>query len=433
MIIGLTLFSMFFGAGNLIFPPFLGAQAGTNTWIAMAGFAVTAIGFPILGVAAVARSGGLLSLAGRVHPKFAFFFTLLIYLSIGPCLAIPRTASTSFEMAIVPFIGDNWSLSSAQAVYSVVFFTIACILAMRPDKLSDRLGKVLTPCLLVLIAAVFLGCVIHPLGQYGVPEAQYVSAPLIKGFLEGYLTMDTIAALNFGIIISLNIKAMGIVEEKYVIRETIKAGMIAGIVLLAVYGGLAHIGAVAGGTFGVVENGARVLTLVVRSLFGNGGMVLLAIIFFIACLNTCVGLLSCCSKYFCTMISGIRYGGWVVIFAVISVVISNIGLNKILELSVPVLNAIYPVAIVLIVLSFMDPFIKRYRYAYPAGIFMTGVVSVTAALEQSGIVLPVLTKGLHMLFLYEVGLEWMMPAVAGTLLGIIISLKPGGGKGSNRS
>ncbi|MEF9917597.1 MAG: branched-chain amino acid transport system II carrier protein, partial [Lachnospiraceae bacterium] len=107
LLIGITLFSMFFGAGNLIFPPYLGAQAGSLTWIAFLGFAISAIGLPILGVIAVAKSGGLSVLAGRVHPLFAPVFTLLIYLSIGPCLAIPRTASTSFEMAAVPFLPEG--------------------------------------------------------------------------------------------------------------------------------------------------------------------------------------------------------------------------------------------------------------------------------------------------------------------------------------
>ncbi len=191
VLVGLTLFSMFFGAGNLIFPPFLGAMAGQNTWTAMAGFALTAVGFPILGVAAVAGSGGLTALGSRVHPRFAFVFTLLIYLSIGPCLAIPRTASTSFEMAVKPFVEAG---TGAQLLYSAVFFAIAFLVALRPDRLTQRLGKVLTPCLLVLIVILFLGCLIHPAGAYGIPRGQYAAGPFSKGFLEGYLTMDTIAA-----------------------------------------------------------------------------------------------------------------------------------------------------------------------------------------------------------------------------------------------
>ena len=175
LLVGFTLFSMFFGAGNLIFPPFLGAQAGVMTWKAMSGFLLSAVGLPVLGVAAVALSGGIGKLAGRVHPAFAFLFTLLIYLSIGPCLAIPRTSSTSFEMTVFPVLkqlgvsfnstvrGTGFTVQTmAQFGYSVVFFTAAMAVAFRPDKLTDRLGKILCPTLLVLISVIFIGCLVWP-------------------------------------------------------------------------------------------------------------------------------------------------------------------------------------------------------------------------------------------------------------------------------
>ncbi|MEG2455914.1 MAG: branched-chain amino acid transport system II carrier protein, partial [Oscillospiraceae bacterium] len=194
LLIGFTLFSMFFGAGNLIFPPFLGAQAGTSVWIAMAGFAVTAIGFPVLGVIAIARSGGIRTLANRVGPRFSAVFTMLIYLSIGPCLAIPRTASTSFSMAVPPFVGADAPIALFQLLYSVVFFAIALLVALRPEKLTDRLGKILCPCLLILIIVVFVGCIVTPMSGYAPVSGPYVANPAVQGFLDGYLTMDTIAA-----------------------------------------------------------------------------------------------------------------------------------------------------------------------------------------------------------------------------------------------
>lgn len=420
VLVGLTLFSMFFGAGNLIFPPFLGAQAGTNTWPAMLGFAISAVGLPIMGVSAVAKAGGLDILAGRVHGRFAFVFTLLIYLSIGPCLAIPRTASTSFEMAVVPFAGSGMSLGAAQAVYSAVFFGIAFFVALKPDKLTERLGKIMTPCLLTLIFVIFAGCVLHPAGSYGAPLEAYAGNTAVKGFLEGYLTMDTIAALNFGIIISLNIRAFGIAQEGAVVRETIKAGLIAGTVLILVYCVLAHIGALTGDTFGVMDNGARALAATVQFLFGRFGLVLLALIFFIACLNTCIGLLSCCSKYFGTIIPRIGYKVWVAIFAGVSLVISNVGLNKILEVSVPVLNAIYPVAIVLIILAFICP--GQYRKVYQISILLTGITSMDHALADVGIKIIMLGSWIEKLPLYHLGLEWVVPAAVGAVIGLVTEL-----------
>ena len=378
ILIGFTLFSMFFGAGNLIFPPLVGLQAGSHVVPAMVGLLVSAVGFPILGVAAVARSGGLDQLAGRVHPVFASIFTLLIYLMIGPGLAIPRTASTSFEMAVSPFIGGMGAstITAVQAVYSVLFFGIAFYFALRPDKLKDRLGKIMTPILLLLIAVVFIGCLVS--GNQGVAEPleKYQTGSMVKGFIDGYQTMDTIAALNFGIVIAMNIKGMGIKEDQDVSNETIKAGGIAGLLLVVVYGCLAYVGAITSG-FGVeATNGADVLTFIVHHLFGTAGTVLIALIFFIACLNVCIGLLSCCSEYFSLTFPKLSYRAWLGIFAGTSLIVSNAGLDAIIKVSSPALSMIYPVAIVLIILSFLPGTLGENRVLYRVVIGLTTVYSV---------------------------------------------------------
>ena len=257
LLVGFTLFSMFFGAGNLIFPPHLGAQAGTSLWPAFAGLAVSAVGLPIAGVVAVARAGGLDRLAGRVHPVFAMVFTILVYLSIGPCLAIPRTASTSFQM-LVPLIGGGTGL---QLAYSVLFFAAAFLVALRPEKLTDWLGRILCPCLIVLIVVLFAGCLIHPLAaHYGTPSAEYAALPAVQGILYGYQTMDTLAGLNFGAVIALNIRARGVTESRAVEGGTIRAGFIAGGLLLVVYAMLGHAGAETGTVYPGLATGAEVLT-----------------------------------------------------------------------------------------------------------------------------------------------------------------------------
>lgn len=430
-LIGLTLFSMFFGAGNLIFPPFLGYLAGESTLSAMSGFAITAVAFPILGVIAVARSGGLETLAGRVHPVFAFIFTLLIYLSIGPCLAIPRTASTSFEMAVAPlFSGDAIftgtvmgfeAATVAQAVYSVVFFTIAFLIALNPEKLTQRLGKILSPSLITLIAILFIASLVNPLGDYAAVRAPYDQVPLFKGFIEGYQTMDTLAALNFGLIIAMNIKAFGIKDEKTVVSETVKAGLIAGLLLITIYSALAHIGAEAGGAGFVGENGAQILTSVATAQFGPLGLSILGAIFFIACLNTCVGLLSCCSNYFKVTFPVMGYRGWLVLFAVSSMIISNAGLTMILKLSVPVLVGIYPLALVIIVLALIDPLISRFKRVYPMTMLFTGIAAVGQAFNYAGFPIPVLDPFLKSVPLASIGLEWAIIALAGLVIGAIVS------------
>ena len=305
--ISLMLFSLFFGAGNLIFPPFLGQSAGNATWMSMVGFFITAVGFPILGVVAVAKSGGLHTLAKRVNPLFASIFTVLIYLSIGPCLGIPRAGSLPFEMAIAPYLPQSVSKPLALFIFTLVFFSIAYWISLSPAKLVDRMGKILTPTLLILISLIFIATIFRPLGSYGIATEEYITSPFVKGFLEGYLTMDTIAALNFGIVIALAIKSKGIKEEKVIISASIKAGIIAGILLIVIYSILAHLGASSGGRFGATENGAQTLTNIMTYIFGKPGAVLLAVIFTLACLTTCVGLITSCSQYFSTLTSKLSY------------------------------------------------------------------------------------------------------------------------------
>ena len=412
LFVGFTLFSMFFGAGNLIFPPFLGAQAGANTWFAFAGFAMSAIGLPVLGVIAVARSGGLAALAGRVHPRFAAVFTLLIYLSIGPCLAIPRTASTSFEM-LAPLVGGG---AARQLIYSALFFAAAFLVALRPEKLTDRLGKLLCPALIVLIVVLFAGCLLHPpAAHYAAAGEPYTALPAAAGFLAGYQTMDTIAALNFGAVIALNIRAKGVADERQVVRGTIRAGWVAGAVLLAIYAMLTHAGALSGAAFPGGETGADTLTQLARGLFGRPGLVLLAAIFVIACLNTCIGLISCVSEYFHGLFPRVPYAAFAAFFALASMVVSNIGLAGIIALSTPVLNAIYPVAIVLIALSFV-PRLAAYRWVYPLAVGLTCVQSVADAFA-----LPGLSALLDRLPLAGLGFGWVTPALAGLLLGLLLS------------
>ena len=410
LLVSFTLFSMFFGAGNLIFPPHLGAQAGTSLWPAFAGLAVSAVGLPIAGVTAVARAGGLDRLAGRVHPVFATVFTILVYLSIGPCLAIPRTASTSFQM-LVPLIGGG---SGLQLAYSVLFFAAAFLVALRPEKLTDWLGRILCPCLIVLIVVLFAGCLIHPLAaHYGTPSAEYAALPAVQGILYGYQTMDTLAGLNFGAVIALNIQALGVTEPREVERGTIRAGFLAAGLFAVVYAMLTHIGGIAGAAFPGCETGAETLTLLANALFGRVGQVLLAAIFIIACFNTCVGPISGVSEYFHQLWPKVPYTGWAAFFALTSMLLSNIGLASILELSVPILNAIYPAAIVLIFLSFLPGQFQRCS-VYSWAIGLAALQSIPAALPLG----PVAALA-NNLPLGALGFGWLLPAAVGMGIGFL--------------
>lgn len=420
LFIALMLFSLFFGAGNLIFPPFMGEAAGNKTWIVLLGFFVTAVGFPVLGVIAVAKSGGLTNLAKRVNPIFATIFTILIYLSIGPGVGIPRAGSLPFEMAVAPYLPENFSVKFALFIYTLIFFAISYWLSLSPNKLVDRMGKVLTPALLLLILVMVIGSFVKPLGGYGMAIKGYETSSFFKGFIEGYLTMDTIAALNFGIVIALAIRSKGIDDDKAVVSLSIKAGIIAGIILAIIYAMLAHLGATSGGRFGVSENGAQTLTNITTYIFGKPGAVLLALIFTLACLTTCVGLITSCSQYFSTLTKKISYENWVRLLSISSMILANMGLTKILSVSEPILNAIYPIAIMLIVLSMFNFIFKDNKYIYGLTILFTGIVSIIDSIGQLGVAKESLVKLISYLPLYEEGLAWIAPAAFGIVLGLII-------------
>ncbi|MBM7871252.1 LIVCS family branched-chain amino acid:cation transporter [Clostridium pascui] len=416
LFVSLMIFSMFFGAGNLIFPPQLGQLSGTNMLVSMGGFLISAVGLPILAIAVVAKAGGLHILASRVHPTFALAFTILIYLSIGPFLGIPRAASLAFEMGISPFLSSTLTTSKLPLfIYTLFYFGIAFWLCMSPSKLVDRFGKVLTPTLLILIASIFVFGLFKPIGTFAAPSGDYAHFPLLKGFLDGYMTMDAIAALNFGIVISIALQQMGVKEERAIVSNTIKAGAIAGLFLTIIYGMLAYLGAVSQTRFGATENGAQTLTNVVFYLFGQNGSVVLGLIFSLACLTTSVGLLTSCSQYFTKLMPRVSYKTWVTILSVSSMMFANVGLTQILKFSVPALTAIYPMAIVLMVLAFTNDFFNGSTYVYLFTMIFTSVVSILDALGQFGLKFDVLNS----LPLYSKGLGWIVPALVGALVGFV--------------
>ena len=416
LLVGLMLFSLFFGAGNLIFPPFLGQAAGTSTPLAMLGFVLSAICFPILGVIVVSKTKGLDKLASRVSDKFSFVFTILIYLSIGPLLGIPRAGSLPYEMVLAPFVSqDLISHSLALFLFTSVFFAVAFWLAKKPSKLIDRLGKFLTPILLSLILLVFVSSFFKSFNGFIPASGKYVNGAFVSGFLDGYLTMDTIAALNFGLVISTVIGSMGIKNEKVMVNSTIKAGLIAGALLLAIYSALAYLGALSGAQYGLTDNGAITLSNIITHIFGPYGLFLLASIFTLACLTTAVGLISSISQYFAT-ISKVTYDTWIIIVVLWSLFIANFGLTRILSISVPILNAIYPLALVLIVLALFDKMFVKNTKVYKYSIALTTFISVLKVVDDAKFFPANFSLSLKNIPFYTIDMGWVLP------VSIIISL-----------
>ena len=420
--VGLMLFALFLGAGNIIFPPELGQMAGNNIIISMIGFLLTAVGLPLVAVIAIAKSeSDFQSIASRVHPIFGIVFTIIVYLSIGPFFGIPRTATVSFEIGIMPFlpeaIGTNgWAL----AIFTILFFVVTILFAINPTKLVDRVGNILTPVLLAVIALLALKSFITPMGPIGAPLESYVNNAFFESFVQGYLTMDVIAALAFGIVVINALHSEGVHESKALVKATVIAGVIAAVGLSLVYISLGYIGATSIEAVGLQENGGIILALASKVLFGQSGTVILALTIIFACLTTSIGLVSACAQYFGKLMPSIPYKAYIFIFAGFSAFVANVGLTKLIEVSIPALLIIYPLAIVLMLLSFIDNYFGRAPIVYSLALIGTAAVSIFDGLKAANIKYPTIDKMLSVLPLYEQGIGWLVPAIVGALIGLII-------------
>ncbi|WP_439875053.1 branched-chain amino acid transport system II carrier protein BrnQ1 [Bacillus mycoides] len=418
LLISLMLFSMFFGAGNLIFPPFLGYEAGEHVWISLVGFIISATGLPILGVIAIAKAGSFQTLAGRVHSSFAIIFPCIVYLFIGPGLGIPRAGSLAFEMGPGQLFPQAGSL--VLLCYTAIFFSIVYWLSLSPSKLMGLFGKVLTPLLLCMIALIFIKSMFTTVGDVKEPIGNYGQAPMFQGFLDGYLTMDALAALIFGIVIANALRAKGVEDDKGLAKYMSIAGIGAGLLLSVIYVVLGYVGSISG-SLGTFDNGAQVLAQVMTALFGQGGVVLLGLIFTIACLCVSIGLVTSCSQFFASVFPKVSYKVWAFILSLVSMILANLGLTQILKVSVPILGFIYPVALTLIILGLFHKYIGKYVYVYSVTIGLVALFSAIDVLNKS-VLMNKWTPLLKVLPFYTEGVGWVVPAFVGACLGMIASI-----------
>jgi branched-chain amino acid:cation transporter, LIVCS family len=420
LFVGLMLFSMFFGAGNLIFPPFLGLGAGTSFWPAIIGFILTGVGLPLLVLVAIALVNDANTLGNRVHPWFGTSFTVVVYLSIGPLFAIPRNANVAYEMGVKPFLGN---LSVSQSVlllgFSVVFFALVYLLSLNPSKVVDYMGRLISPVLLLAILVLCVAGFFALNKPLEAPTETYRSASLFKGFIDGYSTMDALASLAFGIAILTALKQRGVTDKKQLAAYTLKTGLVAGAALALVYVVIGLLGAKMAG-YGTFDNGTAVLSSAATLVFGGGGTVLLGIIFTLACFTTCVGLTIACGQYFSKIVPKLSYRMVVTMVTVVSFSLANLGLNQIISVSVPFLVMAYPLLIVLVTLAFLHRFFGGSQKVYAGAMLLTGLVSLYDGLKMFGLQLHALETLVGSLPLASVGLGWVVPALAGGLAGFVM-------------
>ena len=430
--VGSMLFGLFFGAGNLIFPVNMGQLAGENVLLANLGFLVTGIGLPFLGVIAIgiSQSKGVFELASKIDRRYAFVFTILIYLVIGPFFALPRLATTSFEIGLAPFIG-NEHRSIGLAVFSLLFFATTWFFSRKPTKILDYVGKFLNPIFLLLLGTLlFLGFT-RPLGPIAGTsvQASYQTAAFSKGFIEGYNTLDALASLAFGIIIVTTIQSMGIKKPNQVARDTIKSGAISIVLMGVIYTLLAYLGTMSLGKFAVSENGGIALAQIANEYLGTVGSILLALIVISACLKTAIGLVTAFSETFVELFPSRSYQFFIVLASVLPCLFANIGLTNIIQISLPVLMFVYPLAMTLILLSIASPLFKQRRIVYQMTTAFTIVPAILDGLaaSPSGVLeIPVVNSlltfvGEHLPF-FDIGMGWVLPAFIGFLVGIVYAL-----------
>ncbi|OZU87465.1 branched-chain amino acid transport system II carrier protein [Virgibacillus indicus] len=431
--IGFMLFALFFGAGNLIFPAQLGQYAGSSLWPAAIGFLITGVGLPLLGILAMAFSGSrnLQELASRVHPAYGIFFTALLYLSIGPFFAAPRTGTVAFEVGIAPFVGEG-SQQIGLLIFSIIFFAIALLFSLYPAKIVDNIGKILAPGLVVLLLVLLVMAFVNPMGSMGTPQEGYTSGAFMTGFLEGYNTMDALASLVFAIIVINVIRSMGVTSKGEILSATAKSGSIAIALLGIIYLGIAYMGSTSTGALGLFETGGPVLSGAASYYFGTVGSVLLAVVIILACLTTAIGLITANAEYFHTLLPKLSYKTLVVFFSVITFVIANFGLANIIAFSIPVLMFLYPLAIVLMLLAFLSPLFNDARMVYVSTIGVTLLISTFDGLKalsgslgvEFGWMTPIISFYENALPLYNQGLGWLIPAlVVIAITGVIAHLQ----------
>ncbi|MBS4192468.1 branched-chain amino acid transport system II carrier protein [Bacillus sp. FJAT-49705] len=424
IVLGLMLFSLFFGAGNLIFPIMMGQEAGINVWEATAGFIITGVGLPLLTVIALgySRKSDIQSLASRVHPMFGLIFSIILYLTIGPLFAIPRAGSVSFEIGIRPLLPESWS-TIGLFVFSIFFFSMAALLSLNSSKIVDIVGKYLTPIKISFILLLIVVAIFNPLGPFQEPIERYTENSFFHGFSEGYLTMDVLSAFVFGVIVINALRSKGVESGKVIMVSTMKAGLIAAALLAFFYSALAFMGASSVSELGMLNNGGSVLSGVANVYFGSFGGVILGGVMIVACMTTSVGLISSCATYFNKILPKVSYKSFVISFAVFSAAVANFGLSQLISISEPVLATIYPLAIVLLILTFFHNAFNGKKEVYQLSMLFTFIVSVFDGLNAAGFgVKPVDQLFTSILPLYEVGLGWLLPAFIGAILGIIIGM-----------
>lgn len=403
IVIGFALFSMFFGAGNLIFPGFLGNSLGSDFLLGTVGFVVTGVGLPLLAIVACSKGDGTFeSIGNRIDRKFILIFTTVLFLAIGPLMAVPRTAATTFELSVNPF------LPNVPAIVAItVYFAINLFFVLKKSAIVDTIGKFLTPALLILLIVLIVKGIVSPIGEIVNTNA---SSVLSSSLIEGYQTMDALGALLFASIVTTSLKDKGY-KGKEMPKMIFKSSLVAAVGLAFVYGGLMYIGAQTSGLVSQEIGKTGLLLLISESVLGKVGPAIIGLAMGLACLSTSIGLVSVGASFFEKISKGkLSYNLNAIVITIISLAVATLGVDKIVALSGPVLNLLYPVSITIIITTIMSKYLKNMK-AVRLGIYTSLVLSLL-----------LLIPGLNLSFLplADIGFGWVLPTVLAIVIGLFI-------------
>ncbi|MEG0347287.1 MAG: branched-chain amino acid transport system II carrier protein [Acinetobacter sp.] len=414
--LGFMTFALFIGAGNIIFPPIVAQQAGEHVWLAAFGFLITAVGLPVITIMALSRMQGSIEvISSPLGRFFSLLLTIVCYLSVGPLFATPRTATVSYEIGFAPYFGTS---NSSLLIYSIIYFAFVTAISLYPNKLLDTVGHILAPLKIVALAILGIAAILIPTGYISPPVHKYVTSPVSEGFVNGYLTMDTLGALVFGIVIIQAIQSRGVTDSKLITKYAIIASLIAGVGLTLVYISLFKLGLGSHEVAANAANGAVILHAYVQHAFGDLGSLFLTGLIFLACMVTAIGLTCACAEYF-TELTGLPYKLLVFILIGFSLLISNLGLTKLIAFSVPVLSAIYPPAIVVIMMSFFWKYWNKPSIVVSSVTGVAFLFGIIEALKAAGFT-EQLPQFINNLPLNEQNLAWLLPSLAVLVIAIAV-------------
>lgn len=410
IVVGFALFAMFFGAGNVVFPPYLGMHAGEQWANGFLFYFIADIGLALVAMFAILHAGGADNITGRIGHAASNVLMCAVILCIGPMVAIPRTAATTLEMSVTPFFSGM-----SPVVFSIIFFAVILLLSIKQSAVIDIVGKILTPALLIGLLVLIVKGFVSPIGDI-VDTGVSASEVTVNGIKSGYQTMDVLAAMAFGIIILSSADEKGYTDSKSAAKMIGIAAALSGVLLMIVYFGLTYLGATASTVFPTDISRANLVIGIVELLLGKAGLIIFAIVVALACITTAVALVSSAASFFAKLANDkISYSVFVVVICVSSAIISNLGLDMIIAIATPVLDIVYPPMLVLILLSWFGD--KLHKSVYVSSVAGSLIASVLATASFYGMSVPVVDS----LPLASLGLGWLTPAALFGLVAYLVS------------